>query len=255
MDPFSPKKYYYLIRLQFLGFRYHGWQVQPGVKTVQGMVEKTIKYVLGESVKFKLLGSSRTDAMVSANDFPVELFLEQKLSETFLDDFNINLPADITAKSIVPVSDQFNVIKDVRLKEYHYCLTYGSNKQALNAHLKAYINYELERQMICESAQIYVGEHNFNAFSYPYESGINKTRTIEGFEVAESEHSKELLFKVKGKGFMRHQVRLMIGALIEIGKGMKTKGQLIQSLNRGDDSVGINKAPASGLILHKVTFE
>ncbi len=117
MDPFGPEKYFYLIRIQFLGFRYHGWQKQPGVKTIQGMVEKTIHYVLGRDAKFNILGASRTDAMVSAEDFPFELFINQELQDSFLQEFDNNLPSDIHALSIETISAEFNIIQDVTMKD------------------------------------------------------------------------------------------------------------------------------------------
>ena len=117
MDQFQ-SQYFYLIKFKFLGFRYHGWQKQPGVKTVQSMIEKTIQFVLGPDANFKTLGASRTDAMVSARDFPMELFLYEELDESFLDEFNKNLPADIHALSIEQVDSKFNVIQDVVSKEY-----------------------------------------------------------------------------------------------------------------------------------------
>jgi tRNA pseudouridine38-40 synthase len=72
------QQYYYLIHIQYLGFRFHGWAKQPNVKTVHQFIDKTLPYVLGHN-DFKTLGSSRTDAMVSANHFVLELFLKEAL--------------------------------------------------------------------------------------------------------------------------------------------------------------------------------
>ena len=71
------QRFFYLLQVQYLGFRYHGWQKQPDVKTVEGMLSRTIAYVL-ERKNFKLLASGRTDAMVSAQHSLVELFLEEQ---------------------------------------------------------------------------------------------------------------------------------------------------------------------------------
>ena len=60
------KRFFYLVNVQFLGYRFHGWQKQPNTKTVHLMIDRTLKYILGEQ-KFKTLGAGRTDAMVSAN--------------------------------------------------------------------------------------------------------------------------------------------------------------------------------------------
>ncbi len=82
----------YLIHIQYLGFRFHGWQKQPGVKTLESMITKTIGFVLGHS-GFKILGTSRTDAMVSANHSACELFIDDGLDpDAFLKALNGNLP-------------------------------------------------------------------------------------------------------------------------------------------------------------------
>ena len=69
------KKFYYLIDIQYLGYRFHGWQKQPKVKTLQFMVDRTLKFIL-EKQSFKTLAAGRTDAMVSANETAIELFLQ-----------------------------------------------------------------------------------------------------------------------------------------------------------------------------------
>ena len=71
------KKYFYLFKIQYLGYRFHGWQKQPNLKTVHLMVDRTLKFILQEQ-KFKTLGAGRTDAMVSANEAAFELFLYDK---------------------------------------------------------------------------------------------------------------------------------------------------------------------------------
>ena len=112
---------YYLIEIQFLGYRFHGWQKQPKIKTVHLMIDRTINYVL-ENNKFKTLGAGRTDAMVSANQTAFELFTELPIFnlEEFLRLVNTNLPQDIRALNIKTVSKEFNVINDSKIKEYKY---------------------------------------------------------------------------------------------------------------------------------------
>ena len=122
------KRFYYLIKLQFLGYRFHGWQKQPQTKTVHLMIDRTLKYILGDQ-SFKTLGAGRTDAMVSANEAAFELFLNETpiddLNE-FITTFNYNLPQDIRALSIKEVDANFNIIHDSKLKEYHYVFAHGA---------------------------------------------------------------------------------------------------------------------------------
>lgn len=91
-------KYYYVITIQYLGYRFHGWQKQPSVKTIHLMIDRTLNFIL-DGKTFKSLGSGRTDAMVSAESAAFELFLYEPIDDhnAFLKLFNQNLPQDIRA--------------------------------------------------------------------------------------------------------------------------------------------------------------
>ena len=103
-------KYCYLIQIQYLGFRFHGWAKQPNLKTVHQMVDKTLSFALPQA-NFKTFGASRTDALVSANQSSFELFLKEPIPEHFLATFNKNLPQDIRALSVSQVDESFNIIQ------------------------------------------------------------------------------------------------------------------------------------------------
>src|SRR5690554_6493733 len=131
------RRYYYLLKLQYLGYRLHGWQKQPKLKTVEGLLVKTLKFVLPEQ-RFKILGAGRTDAKVSAQAAAFELFLEeQPLTDQaeFLELFNANLPPDIRAMSIEQVDASFNIIKDATSKEYLYLFAFGEKSHPFCAPL------------------------------------------------------------------------------------------------------------------------
>lgn len=215
------------------------------------MLEKTIRFVLGKGVKIKTLGASRTDAMVSANEFPCELFLEMPIPKDFIGLMNINLPSDIELLSVREIDANFNVIQDVASKEYVYQLVYNE-KLPFESHRTAFVPGELDIDAIKLAAPAFQGTHNFNAFTYPYEPEGTKIRSIE--EIIVDTTGNYITFKVVGKGFMRYQIRLMIGALIEVGRHRVSSDQIVESLKSGEDTAGYNKAPASGLILNKVWY-
>src|SRR4051812_48011099 len=120
-------KFYYLIRFQYLGFRYHGWlkQTAGNAKTVQAEVETALTQYL-ESSSFQVLGSSRTDSMVSAKESYFELITEK---EVMLSDFPVQinklLPPDIKILDAVEVDGQFKIISSPREKEYRYYFAFG----------------------------------------------------------------------------------------------------------------------------------
>ena len=110
----------YLIRLQFLGFRFSGWQKQTNAKTLHDMVDKTLSFVF-EDTSFKTIGIGRTDAKVSANQYCIQLFVDTLIEEdSFMKSLNSNFSADFKAISMRKVDRSFNIIKASKLKEYHY---------------------------------------------------------------------------------------------------------------------------------------
>ena len=256
------ERHFYLINLQYLGFRYHGWAKQPNVKTVQGMVDRTLRYVLGSEVSFKTLGSGRTDAMVSAEGAVLELFLRQSVDkDQLLVDLNNNLPQDIRATSIVEVDEHFNIIQSSKEKEYIYLFSFGKKYHPFAAPYMTNIQHQLDIDLMMEGAASYVGYHNFKAYSYKPTGGEIFEREVllaeikENTEITASFFPKvSYVFKVKGEGFMRYQIRLMMGALILLGKGEISLSQLRESL-KGSSDFEQYVAPASGLILNNISFE
>ena len=128
---------FYLIRIEFLGFRYHGWQKQPNFRSVQGMVDKTFEFIF-QHKDFKTHGCGRTDAKVSADDYAFELFVLKDFQiepEKLLMELNRNLPSDIRAKNIMEVNSEFNIIQNSSVKEYHYYFSSGTKSHPFNAPL------------------------------------------------------------------------------------------------------------------------
>ncbi|MDO1500544.1 tRNA pseudouridine(38-40) synthase TruA [Winogradskyella maritima] len=258
------KTFYYLVKVQYLGYRFHGWQKQPNLKTVHHMIDRTLKYVLVDQ-RFKTLGAGRTDAMVSANEAAFELFIyDEDLSdlEEFIKTFNENLPQDIRALSIVPVDKTFNVIQDSKIKEYHYLFSQGAKNHPFCASIMTGIQQELDIDLMKKGAKLYEGTHNFKSYCYkPSETGLFE-RHLELSEIVDNDiysasffPETSYVFRVRGKGFMRNQIRLMIGTLINLGKGDLTLDDIANSL-KADSQWQMNfVAPASGLILHSVKFE
>ncbi len=258
------KRYYYLIKIQYLGYRFHGWQKQPDVKTVHLMIDRTLKFIL-KDIKFKTLGAGRTDAMVSANEAALELFIYNEPItdfEAFLELFNHNLPQDIRALSIEEVDKEFNIIQDSKLKEYHYVFSESKKNHPFCAPILTTILEPLDVDLMKEGAKLFKGEHNFKTYCYRATDKGEYIRTIMSSDIMDNnlytanffpEHS--YVFKVVGKGFMRNQIRLMFGCLIKLGRGEVTLDYIKNTLKPDSTEVMDYIAPASGLILHSVNFE
>ena len=252
---------FYLIRIEFLGFRYHGWQKQTKHKSVQGMIDKTFEFILGHT-NFKTLGCGRTDAKVSADDFAFELFLhEDKDVDTLFKDLNDNLPSDIRAKSIEIVDANFNIIQHPKVKEYHYLFSSGEKSHPFNAPFIRDFGEELNIESMQLAVKEFIGIHNFKRYASKPSSRTNfereilmavieKNTRLSGNFIPETSY----VFKVKSRGFLRYQVRLMMGALVDVGRGLWTIDDIKQSLINFNDEQVRHIAPSSSLILHKVNF-
>ena len=254
-------KYRYLIHIQYLGYRFHGWAKQPDIKTVHHMIDRTFRFVFGHH-NFKTVGSSRTDAMVSANHSAFQLFMDEPFDkEDLLSRFNQNLPSEIKGVSIEEVSDDFNIINSARIKEYVYLFAHGEKFNPLAASLVTLIPDKLDVDLMKQGAAIFEGEHNFKKYCTKPTAGKKFVRDLLVSKIEENTLLKANFFPeisfayhIHSKGFMRNQVRLIMGQLIKLGKGELTLEDLKASLNPKDDSPLDWIAPASGLLLNKIHF-
>ena len=255
------QKYYYLIHIQYLGFRYHGWLRQPGVRTIESALYKTFGFVLGHS-DFKILGSSRTDAMVSANHSAFELFLNEPIEpDSFFADLNLNLPNDIRVIEIEEVDKDFNIIRSPRIKEYLYLFAFGEKCHPFCASLLCSFQYNLDIDLMKEGALLFQGEHNFRQYCTKPGPGTNFNREILLSCIKDNDQftasffpEKSYAYHIASKGFLRYQVRLIMGQLLSLGRGEINLDDISESL-KGDDSRPLRHiAPASGLILKEIAF-
>ncbi|MBI0401846.1 tRNA pseudouridine(38-40) synthase TruA [Cyclobacterium marinum] len=255
------KPFKYLFRIQYLGLRYHGWQVQKGVKTIQGTLEKTFRYVL-QHENFKILGSSRTDTGVSCLNGAFELFLPYIIDpNSLIGPLNDFLPADIRILEGFQSSYDFNVIQDVANKSYGYHFSFGPKPHPMYAGSVAYAGQSLDLGLMNEGAALFKGKHDFRRFCSQGKNTHDFIREITYAQIDEpSEHFTFLpeknvkVFRVKGSGFLMHQVRRMAACLISLGKGELKLGEIEEALTSSDKTPLSPKAPANGLILEKVSF-
>ena len=255
--------HYYLLHLQYLGFGYHGWAKQPHHKTLHQAIDKTLSFVLGKDVIFKTLGCSRTDARVSANHFVLELFMQEEVAqEEFMEKVNVYLPPDIKLHHIEQTNAEFNIIQAPKEKEYHYLFACGQKAHPFAAPFMALFPEHLDLELMKKGAQLFLGMHNLRKFCYrppetitDFEREINYSRIETYTEHTASFFPEQIyVYKVKGKGFMRNQIRLMMGQLIELGRGNITLKALEESIKNPVGDYFAYKAPAAGLMLNKVEF-
>lgn len=258
------KRYYYIISIQFLGFRYSGWQKQPGQKTIESMLLKTLKYILPNQ-KFKILGAGRTDAKVSALEAVFELYLDDEpLSNKadFLHELNINLPPDIRALAIQEVDKSFNVIQHSKEKEYVYLFAFGEKSHPFCAPYLVTFLYDLDIDRMMKAAKLFLGTHDFKSYTARIQENTKFIRTITSIEIkpntivqANFFPKKTYALHIKGEGFMRYQIRMMMGVLVQVGKGELSLEELAFSLRPESTMKLPFVAPGSGLLLNSINFK
>ncbi len=255
--PFS-----YLFSITYFGARYKGWAIQPGQATVQGKLEKVLKFGLGHD-DFSILGASRTDAGVSCKGGYVQIFLREKTDlEELLPAINQYLPQDIRLNSVQEVATNFNLIQSVIQKTYRY---YFSNSNEFHPFASAFlfnISGNLNWETMKESAQLFVGTHDFKAFCTP---SSNKTDYVREILSAGFYSSNEFLgqffpqeihyFEVTGSGFLHHQVRMMVNGILKTGDGEWRLEEIQNRMTDPDACEKISSAQANGLILWETVLD
>jgi len=253
----------YIVRLQFLGFRFSGWQKQTNAKTLHDMVDKTLSFVF-EETNYKTIGVGRTDAKVSANTYYIQMFTDKIVKEdTFIASLNANFSPDFRAISIQKVARGFNVINAPKIKEYHYYFSFGEKNHPFSAPFIVNVDENLDLETMQEAAKLFVGEHYFHKYcTRPSEKTMFK-RIIDSCEIIENDvltanffPETSYIFKVRGKGFLRYQIRLMMATLFEVGKGNLDLQFIEASLKEDNDRKYMrNNAPSSGLQLYDIELE
>ncbi|MDI1324114.1 MAG: tRNA pseudouridine(38-40) synthase TruA [Algoriphagus sp.] len=255
--PFS-----YLFSISYFGARYKGWAIQPGQATVQGKLEKVLKFVLGHD-DFTVLGGSRTDAGVSCQGGYVQIFLREiRDMESLLPAINQYLPQEIRLNSVKEVPSNFNLIQSINQKTYRYYFSNSDDFHPFGSAFLVNISGKLDWEKMKESAQIFVGAHDFQAFCTP---SPNKTDYVREIISAGIYPSNEFLgqyfpqeifyFEVIGKGFLHHQVRILMKAIWSVGNGELAIEDLNQRLINSDNSEKIAPAPPNGLVLWETVLE
>lgn len=211
------RPYSYLFSISYFGARFKGWVPQTGQPTVQGKIEKVLRYVLGHE-DFSLIGSSRTDSGVSCRQGFVQIFLREKDDlEALLPAFNNNLGGEIKLNSVREIPRDFNLIQAVKKKTYRYFFSDSEIFHPFAASFLTMVSGINSLTQMQENASLFVGEHDFQAFCKVSENKTDFTREIletklyltDDFQ-GEFFPEKVYCFEVTGTGFLHHQVRKMV---------------------------------------------
>jgi tRNA pseudouridine38-40 synthase len=243
--------------IQYDGTDFHGWQVQENQRTVQGELERVLSLLNDAPVA--VTGSGRTDAGVHAegqvaNVKMTKAFTPEKLKNAI----NGNLWRDLRILSVDKAPDDFHARFSVKSKTYVYRVV---NAPAISPFWCRYAHHEgrpLNVQKMNDVARLFLGEHDWTAFSSAQSDGDNRVRTISDISVESSWDARAnaaiIEFRITAKGFLRYMVRSIVGTLLEVGRGEKDAETIEKAIIGGDRSLAGKTAPANGLTLLKVEY-
>ncbi len=238
--------------IEYDGSDYVGWQRQPNGLSIQQAVEEALIQLLGQPAR--LFSSGRTDAGVHAHGMVAHLQTEHSLPlRAFRDGVNRFLPPSIAVQHVEEMQPGFHARFDARGKWYQYNIYLAPVRSPLHSRTSWWLKTDLDVAVMKEAAALFVGRHDFGAFRT---SGCAaKTTVREIFSVDLQSSERLLTVDVRGSGFLRNMVRMMVGTLVEVGQG-KRPAKGIADLLAGRDGAGsAHTAPAHGLCLMEVWYD
>lgn len=236
------------------GTDFHGWQRQPGLRTVQEALEQAARRVVRHQVL--LNGAGRTDAGVHAQgqvaNFETTCAIPcDKLGKAI----GSRLPKDISIQRVREMPLSFRSSRDAVSKLYRYRI-HGHPQRPVEELTHRYVYHfwqPLEIESMQEAARLMVGEKDFAAFASKGSTRETTVRTVLGVDVYR--HMQEIRVDVEGTGFLYNQVRNMVGTLIEIGRGHWAPEYVKEILESGDRSLAGPTASARGLCMQWVRYD
>jgi tRNA pseudouridine38-40 synthase len=262
------------LTLSYDGTDFHGWQLQPGVRTVQGELQKALGSVTGEAPLPQ--GSGRTDAGVHALAQVASFALRAPIpAENLHRALNRKLPGSIRILEAKTMPAGFHARHSAVAKTYEYrvFLMKRECEDICPPFLARYVtacSWPLDRSALDEAALQFVGEHDFRSFAASdpdgaaragsaedEEDGHSTVRRIDSsvWQEAMSAFGPLLMYRVRGNGFLHHMVRNLVGTMIEVGRGALAAAEIPVILAACTRSAAGPTAAARGLFLHSVEYE
>jgi tRNA pseudouridine38-40 synthase len=237
------------IDLAYRGRDFHGWQIQPRLRTVQGDLARQCTRLLGRSAT--PVGAGRTDAGVNATGQVAHLDVAtEEEAQRIIGALPRLMPDDILIKGVQRVSPHFNARFSAVARRYSYHLLFGRD---IFHELQWQIYSKLDRQAMDRAATAFLGVHDFTSFCRTASlkpEGNDCQVDLCAFEWQE----RSAIFEVRANRFLHHMVRIMVGTLVEIGQGSKPIDVIEQILAARDRSRAGRMAPPQGLFLEEVYY-
>jgi tRNA pseudouridine38-40 synthase len=239
------------LTIEYDGTQYAGWQVQPNGLAVQEVLEGALFGMLKEKVR--VVSSGRTDAGVHARGMVASFRTERNIPvKAFCEGLNSLLPPDIAICEAVEVSPDFNPRRDAVAKHYRYTIYNSPRRSPLNRHYVWRVGGMLDVDAMQRAAALFVGEKDFAAFRASNCAAKTTVRRIDYLDI--SRRGDTIVFDVRGSGFLKNMVRIMVGTLVEVGRGTMDSHDIVSLFQEPDRRKAGITAPPQGLCLLEVFY-
>ncbi len=252
-----------MLTVAYDGTDYNGWQIQPDVPTIEGILNDELSALLGEEIH--VIGASRTDAGVHAEGAVCVFDTQSKIpGEKFSFALNQSLPDDIIIRGSKEVASDFHPRKVNCRKTYRYSIWHDVFPKPTNSRYTHWVHYPLDVKAMEEAAGYFKGEHDFAGFCSAAADADSTIRTIYDITVDHPNEPKAagdrvfyggIDIYVTGNGFLYNMVRIIAGTLIDVGTGKISPDEIPGILASCDRKRAGNTAPAKGLTLMGYVFD
>ena len=237
--------------IEYDGTNYYGWQKQNDKVTIQGTLEEAVRNLTKE--ENEVIGCSRTDSGVHARGFVASFKTESTVPpHKFREAINYRLPDDIVVLSSEEVSEDFHPRYLAKGKTYEYTIYNNLVPTALNRAFSYHYKYPLDIESMKEACNFFKGTHDFKAFRSEGSSVKTTVRTI--YDLNIKTEGDFIKISVSGDGFLYNMVRIIVGTLINVGRGKTDATDIINIINKKDRTLAGDCVPPNGLILKEVYY-
>ncbi|WP_077324014.1 tRNA pseudouridine(38-40) synthase TruA [Virgibacillus siamensis] len=239
--------------ISYDGTNFSGFQIQPRQRTIQGELEKALRRIhKGEHIRIQ--ASGRTDTGVHAKGQTIHFETSFNLPlYNWKMAINTLLPDDLYVHVVETAADTFHARYDVVEKEYRYYVWNKRGKDVFKQNYYYQFPYQLDMQEIKKACNLLEGEHDFTTFSSA-KATIKGSKVRKMYEVSCQKNGSQIEFIFRGSGFLYNMVRIIVGALLDIGQGKRSASDITGLLEKKDRRLVGDTVPAQGLYLWKVTY-
>jgi tRNA pseudouridine38-40 synthase len=248
----------YRLLLQYDGTDFHGWQIQADLRTVQGELTRVLSLLDGQEVAVH--GSGRTDAGVHAEGQVANVHLTREFAPIKLRNaINGNLSQDVRVLFVDVAPEEFHARFSARSKTYVYRIIHGPTISPFWTRYAIQESRALDLSLMRTAAGLFLGEHDWTAFSAAQSDAGSRIRTILSLDIDDGwdarGRSRLITVSVTADGFLRFMVRSIAGTLLAVARGEIDCATVARAIAEGDRELAGPTAPSQGLALKNVTYD